>query len=108
MKAPLCCKDTACRHSRNFEILLQDVAICLIFINKTHLKAVWPDCVALPFDLETWNLQGQGHRQRSQWKQLIKVYLRLMCERVIDHCLSTMKLNVKNKKNLKIKKNFLI
>ena len=48
------------------------------------------------FDLETWNLQGQGRRQRSRWKQLIKVYLHLMCERVIDHALSldTMKLYV--------------
>ena len=43
------------------------------------------------FDLETWNLQGQG--QRSRWKQLMKVYLHLMCERVIDHGLGTMKLN---------------
>ena len=34
--------------------------------------------------IETMNLQGQGHRQRSQWKQLMKVYLHLMCERVID------------------------
>ena len=63
--------------------------------DKKPLKEVWPDCEALTFDLETWNLQGQGHRQRSQWKQLMKVYLHvhLMCERVIDHGLGTMKLN---------------
>ena len=43
--------------------------------------------------VRTWNLQGQGHRQRSRWKHLMKVYLHLMCERVIDHGLGTMKLN---------------
>ena len=43
------------------------------------------------FDLETWNLHGQGHRQRSQWVELIKVYLK--CERGIDHGVGTMKLN---------------
>ena len=37
------------------------------------------------FDIETWNIQGQGHRQRSCWKELIKVYIHLKCERVIDH-----------------------
>ena len=61
--------------------------------NKKPLKAVWPDCEALTFDLETWNLQGQSHKQRSQWKQLLKVCLHLMCERVIDHGIGTMKLN---------------
>ena len=45
------------------------------------------------FDLETSNILGRGHRQRSRWKELIKVYLHLMCERVIDHCLGTMNLN---------------
>ena len=30
--------------------------------NKKPLKAVWPDREALTFDLETWNLQGQGHK----------------------------------------------
>ena len=45
------------------------------------------------FYLETWNLQGQGHRQRSQWVELIKIYLHLKCERVIDHGVGTMKLN---------------
>ena len=46
------------------------------------------------FYLKTWNLQGQGHRQRSQWVELIKVYLYLKCERsrVIDHGVGTMKL----------------
>ena len=29
------------------------------------------------FDLETWHIQGQSHRQRSRWKELIKVFLRL-------------------------------
>ena len=33
------------------------------------------------FDLETWNLQGQGHRQRSQWIDLIKVYLHVKFEK---------------------------
>ena len=45
------------------------------------------------FDLETSNIQGQGHKQRSRWKELIKVYLHLICERVNDHGLGTMKLN---------------
>ena len=45
------------------------------------------------FDLETWDLQGQGLRQTSRWKQVMKVYLHLICERVIDHGLGTMKLN---------------
>ena len=49
------------------------------------------------FDLETWNLQGQGHIQRSQWVELIKVYLHVKFERVIDHGLGTMKLNAKNR-----------
>ena len=64
--------------------------------NKKPLKAVWPDCEALTLELETWNLQGQDHRQRSQWKQLMKVYLHLMCERVIDHGLGTMKFSFLN------------
>ena len=37
---------------------------------KKPLKVVWPDCEALTFDLETWNLQGQG--QKYQWKELMK------------------------------------
>ena len=45
------------------------------------------------FDLETWNIQGQGNRQWSRWKELIKVYLHLKCERVIDHGVGTVKLN---------------
>ena len=49
------------------------------------------------FDLETWNMQGQGNRQRSQLKELIKVYLHLKCERVIDHGVGTMKLNANYK-----------
>ena len=49
---------------------------------------------SIDIDLETWNLQGQGHRQRSQqWKQLMKVYLHLMCLRIIDNGLGTIKLN---------------
>ena len=35
------------------------------------------------FDLETWNLQGQGHRQRSQLVELIKVYIHVKFERGI-------------------------
>ena len=31
------------------------------------------------FDLETWNIQGKGYRQRSRWKELIKIYLHLKC-----------------------------
>ena len=50
--------------------------------------------VNFTFDLETWNLQGQGRRQRSRWKQLIKVYQHLMYERVIDHGLDTMMYNM--------------
>ena len=46
------------------------------------------------FDLETWNLQGQGRRQSSRWKQLIKIYLHLICERAIDHGLDTMTLYI--------------
>ena len=52
------------------------------------------------FYLETWNIQGQGNRKRSQWKELIKVYLHLKCERVIDHGLGTMKLNANNRFDL--------
>ena len=61
---------------------------------------VWPDCEALTIiKSRMWrdfclNLQGQGHRQRSRWKELTKVYLHLMCEKVIDHGLGTMKINV--------------
>ena len=45
------------------------------------------------FDLETWSIQGQGNRQRSRWRELVKVFLHLKCERVIDHGVGTMKLN---------------
>ena len=61
---------------------------------------VWPDCEALTIIKSRvwrdfcWNLQGEGHRQRSRWKERMKVYLYLMCEKVIDHGLGTMKLNV--------------
>ena len=47
------------------------------------------------FDLETWNLQGQGHRQRSQWVELIKVYLHVKFERGIVNGHSTMNLNTR-------------
>ena len=62
---------------------------------KRPLKANWYGRIVKHwhFTLKFWNLQGQGHRQRSQWKQLMKVYLHLMCERVIDHGLGTVKLN---------------
>ena len=45
------------------------------------------------FDLVIWNIQGQGHRQRSQWLELTKVFLHLTCERDIDHGVGTLKLN---------------
>ena len=48
------------------------------------------------FDLETWNFQGQGNRIRSRWNELIKVYLHLKCERLIDHGVGTVKLNANN------------
>ena len=44
--------------------------------------------------LKLANIQGQGHRQWSQWKELIKVYPHLMCERVIDHGLGTVTMNL--------------
>ena len=49
-----------------------------------------------------WNLEPSRSRSqtRSQWKQLMKVYLHLMCERVIDHGLGTMKLNANNRFDL--------
>ena len=45
------------------------------------------------FDLETWNLQGQGHRQRSQLVDLIKVYLHVKFERGNVNSHSAMNLN---------------
>ena len=45
------------------------------------------------FDLETWNLQGQGHRQKSHWVELIKVYMHVKFERDIVDCHSAMNLN---------------
>ena len=51
------------------------------------------------FDLETWNLQGQGHRQRSQWVELIKVYLHVKFERGIVNGHSAMNLNARAKPN---------
>ena len=51
------------------------------------------------FDLETWNLQGQGHRQRSQWVELIKVYLHVKFERGIVNGYSAMNLNARAKPN---------
>ena len=49
------------------------------------------------FDLETWNIQGQGHRQRSQWVILIKVYLYVKFERGIVNGHSAMNLNARAK-----------
>ena len=43
------------------------------------------------FDLETFKVKVTD--KRSQWVELIKVYLHLKCERVIDHDVGTMKLN---------------
>ena len=45
------------------------------------------------FDLETWNLQYQGHRQRSQLVELIKVYLHVKFEGGIVNGHSAMNLN---------------
>ena len=54
------------------------------------------------FDLETWNLQGQGHRQRSQWVELIKVYLHVKFERGIVNGHSAMNLNAITDLTLKL------
>ena len=54
------------------------------------------------FDLETWNLQGQGHRQRSQWVELIKVYLHVKFERGIVNGHSAMNLNAIKDLTLKL------
>ena len=54
------------------------------------------------FILETWNLQGQGHRQRSQLVELIKVYLHLKFERGIVNGHSAMKLNAITDLTLKL------
>ena len=51
------------------------------------------------FDLETWNLPGQGHRQRSQRVELIKVYLHVKFETGIVNGHSTMNLNARAKPN---------
>ena len=51
------------------------------------------------FDLETWNLQDQGHRERSQWVELIKVYLHVKIERGIVNSHSAMNLNARAKPN---------
>ena len=51
------------------------------------------------FDLETSNLQGQGHRQRSQWIELIKVYLHVKFERGIINGQSSTNLNARAKPN---------
>ena len=54
------------------------------------------------FDLETWNIQGQGHRQRSQWVELIKVYLHVKFVRGIVNGHSTMNLNAITDLTLKL------
>ena len=51
------------------------------------------------FDLETWNLQGQGHKQRTQQVELIKVYLHVKFERGIVNGNIAMNLNAKAKPN---------
>ena len=51
------------------------------------------------FDLETWNLPGQGHRQRSQRVELIKVYLHVKFETGIVNGHSAMNLNARAKPN---------
>ena len=44
-------------------------------------------------DLETWNLQGQGHIQRTQRVELIKVHLHVKFERGYVNSHSAMNLN---------------
>ena len=51
---------------------------------------------------ETWNLQVQGHRQRSQWVELIKVYLHVKFERGIANGHPAMNLNAKTDLTLKL------
>ena len=51
------------------------------------------------FDLETWNLQGQGHRQRPQWVELNKVYQHVKFERGIVNGHSALNLNARAKQN---------
>ena len=51
------------------------------------------------FDLETWNLQGQGHKQKSQMVEPIKVYLHAKLERGIVNGHSAMNLNARAKPN---------
>ena len=58
-----------------------------------------PNCIYNRFDLETWNLQGQGHRQRSQWVELIKVYIHVKFERDIVNGHSAINLNARAKPN---------
>ena len=47
------------------------------------------------FEFETSYLQGQGHRQRSQWVELNKVYLHVKFERGIVNGHSAMNLNAR-------------
>ena len=54
------------------------------------------------FDLETWNLRGQGNGQRSQWVELIKVYLHVKFERGIVNGHSAMNLNAITDLTLKL------
>ena len=35
------------------------------------------------FDLETWNIQGQGHRQRSQWVAMERTHQGLSTSEVL-------------------------
>ena len=54
------------------------------------------------FDLETLNLQGQGHKQRSQWVELIKVYQHVKFVRGIVNGHSAMNLNAITDLTLKL------
>ena len=54
------------------------------------------------FDLETWMFQGQGHRQRSQWVELIKVYLHVKFERGFVNGHTVMNLNAITDLTLKL------
>ena len=50
----------------------------------------------------SWNVQGQGHGQRTQWVELIKVYLRVKFERGIVNGYSAMNLNAITDLTLKL------
>ena len=77
----------------------QDLSTCELWKRYSQ----WSFCNELKhnnrFDLETWNLQGQGNRQRSQWVELIKVYLHVKFKRGIVNGHSAMNLNARANPN---------